>query len=117
MSLDELSDMVKEGLEPVIEQADDHFEDLLDVVNETTALLNVWDGETEEGVQLLHHLKEEHVRSDLYIIYTVRKLPVFKIGKFKTKCVKQLVDQTSSSLCLLGLSCNLKMNCFSILEY
>ena len=62
MSLDELSEQVKEGLEPIKKKGEDQFEELSDIANETTLLLDVWDGQTEEGVQLLHQIKDEHVR-------------------------------------------------------
>ena len=65
MSLDELSELVKDSVEPLKQKAEQRLDELSVLMKETTQTLNHWDTETDETVTLIHSTRDEHVRSCL----------------------------------------------------
>ena len=61
MSLDELSELVKDSVEPLKQKAEQRLNELSVLMKETTQTLNHWDTETDETVTLIHHTRDGHV--------------------------------------------------------
>ena len=61
MSLDELSELVKDSVEPLKQKAEQRLDELSVLMKETTQTLNHWDTETDETVTLIHNTRDEHV--------------------------------------------------------
>ena len=61
MSLEELSELVKDSVEPLKEQAEQRLDELSVLLKQTTSTLNCWDAETDETVILIHKTRDEHV--------------------------------------------------------
>ena len=62
MSLEELSELVKDSVEPLKEKAEQRLDELSVLLKETTSILNSWDVETDQTVTLIHKTRDEHVR-------------------------------------------------------
>ena len=63
MSLEELSELVKDSVEPLKQKAEQRLDELSVLMRETTQTLNHWDTETNETVKLIHNTRDEHVRA------------------------------------------------------
>ena len=61
MSLEELSELVKDSVEPLKAKAEQRLNELSVLLKETTSTLNSWDVETDETVTLIHKTREDHV--------------------------------------------------------
>ena len=61
MSLDELSELVKDSVEPLKQKAEQRLDELSVLMKETTQTLNHWDTETDETITLIHSTRDEHV--------------------------------------------------------
>ena len=61
MSLDELSELVKDSVEPLKQKAEQRLDELSVLMKETTQTLNHWDAETDEMITLIHNTRDEHV--------------------------------------------------------
>lgn len=61
MSLDELSDLVKDSVEPLKERAEERLDELAVLMKTTTQTLGHWDIETDETVTLIHNTRDDHV--------------------------------------------------------
>ena len=66
MSLEELSELVKDSVEPLKELAEQRLNELSVLLKETTSTLNSWDVETDETVTLIHKTREDHVCRSFY---------------------------------------------------
>ena len=66
MSLEELSELVKDSVESLKEQAEQRLDELSVLLKETTSTLNSWDVETDETVTLIHKTRDEHVCFPFY---------------------------------------------------
>ena len=66
MSLEELSELVKDSVEPLKEKAEQRLNELSVLLKETTSILNSWDVETDQTVTLIHKTRDEHVRFSFY---------------------------------------------------
>ena len=60
-SLDELSKLVRDSVEPLNQKAEQRLDELSVLMKETTQTLNHWDTETDETVTLIHNTRDEHV--------------------------------------------------------
>ena len=76
MSLEELSELVKDSVEPLKEKAEQRLDELSVLLKETTSTLNSWDAETDETVISIHKTRDEHVCFSFY-----RKLQVLNLYK------------------------------------
>ena len=76
MSLDELSELVKDSVEPLKQKAEQRLDELSVLMKETTQTLNHWDTETDETVKLIHSTRDEHV-STIQFITIKLELAVF----------------------------------------
>ena len=61
MSLEELSELVKDSVEPLKQRVEQRLDELSVLMKETTSILNSWDVETDETVTLIHKTRDEHV--------------------------------------------------------
>ena len=61
MSLEELSELVKDSVEPLKHKAEQRLDELSVLMKETAQTLNNWDTETDETVTLIHNTRDEHV--------------------------------------------------------
>ena len=61
MSLEELSELVKDSVEPLKQKAEQRLDELSVLMKETTQTLNQWDTETDETITLIHNTRDEHV--------------------------------------------------------
>ena len=66
MSLEELSELVKDSVEPLKEKAEQRLDELSVLLKETTSTLNSWDVEMDETVTLIHKTRDEHVCFPFY---------------------------------------------------
>ena len=66
MSLEELSELVKDSVEPLKEKAEQRLNELSVLLKETTSTLNSWDVETDETVTMIHKTRDEHVCFPFY---------------------------------------------------
>lgn len=60
MSLDEVSKYAEEDLEPVKKKVENQYEELSGLAEEATLILNGWDADTDQGLQLLHQIKDQN---------------------------------------------------------
>ena len=61
MSLDELSDLVKDSVEPLKQDVEKRLDELAVLMKKTTQTLSHWDIETDETITLIHNTRDEHV--------------------------------------------------------
>ena len=66
MSLEELSELVKDSVEPLKAKAEHRLNKLSVLLKETTSTLNSWDVETDGTVTMIHKARDEHVRFSFY---------------------------------------------------
>ena len=64
MSLDEVSKYAEEDLEPVKKKVENQYEELSGLAEEATLILNCWDADTEQGLQLLHQIKDQNASKE-----------------------------------------------------
>ena len=70
MSLDELSELVKDSVVPLKQKAEQRLDELSVLMKETTQTLNHWDTETDETVAFIHNTRDEHVCTYHFIAAT-----------------------------------------------
>ena len=72
MSLDELSELVKDSVEPLKQKAEQRLDELSVLMKETTQTLNHRDTETDATVTLIHNTRDEHVSAIQFITNNFR---------------------------------------------
>ena len=82
MSLDELSELVKDSVEPLKEKAEQRLNGLSVLLKETTSTLNSWEVETDETVTLIHKTREDHVCCSFH-----RKHQALNINKHLSRAI------------------------------